>query len=102
MIMPFGFQVPPRPAGASASVTTGPPRASIFFSLPPAKNPMDLLSGDQNGYSAPALLPPASVPESCCAVNPLSGLTHKDRSPPFDAAANATLVPSGESAIDSG
>jgi len=42
-------QVPPRPAAASASVSTGPPVASIRLSLPFAKKPMDLLSGDQNG-----------------------------------------------------
>ena len=33
------FQEPPRPAGASASVTTRSAARSIRFSLPPAKNP---------------------------------------------------------------
>ena len=39
-ITPSGLHVPPRPTAASQSVCGGPPEASIFFSLPPAKKPM--------------------------------------------------------------
>ena len=69
---PLRLQLPPRPRGASASVSTGPPPASIFFSLPPAKNATDRLSGDQKGNVAP------SVPASGWAVNPSSERIHKD------------------------
>lgn len=48
-MMPFWLHVPPRGVNASASVVTGPPDVSTFFSLPAAKKPMDLLSGDQKG-----------------------------------------------------
>jgi len=47
-IVPSGPHVPPRPL-ASASVCGDPPPMSIRFSLPPAKNPTERLSGDQNG-----------------------------------------------------
>src|SRR6185295_10489828 len=46
------FQVPPRPSGASHSVTGGPPVTSTFFSFPEAKKAMYLASGDQNGNEA--------------------------------------------------
>jgi hypothetical protein len=55
MITPFWFQLPPRGTGASASVTGCPPAMSIFFSFPPAKNPISRLSGDQNGQPAPSV-----------------------------------------------
>ena len=48
------LQLPPRPAGASHSTIGGPPAIWTFFSLPPAKKPMNRLSGDQNGIG-PAL-----------------------------------------------
>ena len=69
-ITPSGLQLPPCPMGAFASVSGGPPAASIVLSLPPAKNPMDLLSGDQNGNLA------FSVPASGCAVREFKGRTH--------------------------
>src|SRR3954467_14559063 len=40
---PSGSQDPPRPPDTSARVSTAPPTASIRWSLPPAKNPIDLL-----------------------------------------------------------
>src|SRR5690349_20076638 len=53
------FHVPgKKPEGASPTVNVGPPEASILLSLPPAKNPMYRLSGDQNGAIAPSV--PAS------------------------------------------
>ena len=49
------LQLPPRPAGASDSTTGGPPAIGTFFSLPAAKNPMNRLSGDQNGNVPPSV-----------------------------------------------
>src|SRR5690242_14966989 len=46
---PVWFQVPPRPSEASQITNAGPLVGSIFFSFPPAKKPMNRLSGDQNG-----------------------------------------------------
>src|SRR5258708_6031557 len=54
-ITPSRFQAPPRPLGASHTPCDCPPAMSIFLSLPSAKNPIDLLSGDQNGYDAPCV-----------------------------------------------
>src|SRR5712691_13454804 len=54
-ITPSRFHVPPSPAGASQSVCDGPPDTSILLSLPCAKKAMDLLSGDQNGRTAPSV-----------------------------------------------
>ena len=49
-ITPSRFQVPPDLAPeTSHTVCTGPPETSIFLSLPPAKKPIDRLSGDQKG-----------------------------------------------------
>src|SRR5882757_4690528 len=47
------FQEPPRGLGASARMVTGPPAAGTFLRWPPAKKPMNLLSGDQKGNDAP-------------------------------------------------
>src|SRR6266849_10004505 len=55
MIVPSGFHAPPRPLGASHSTWTCPPDTSTFLSLPSAKNPIDLPSGDQNGKDAPCV-----------------------------------------------
>ena len=41
-------------AGASHSVTGGPPRIDIFFNLPPAENPTHSPSGEKNGNVAPS------------------------------------------------
>src|SRR5713101_6162057 len=48
-INPFWFQLAPRPVGASQITCTGPPLTPILFSLPSAKKPIDVPSGDQNG-----------------------------------------------------
>ena len=53
MIVPSLFHAPPRGTGATdTSVFTDPPSMSMRFSLLSAKNPMDRLSGDQNGRDA--------------------------------------------------
>src|SRR5712692_3919977 len=54
-ITPSRFHVPPRPLGASHSTWGCPPDTSTFLSLPSAKKPMNLLSGDQNGKDAPCV-----------------------------------------------
>src|SRR5262245_10553092 len=92
MITPSRFHDPPRGTAAVHSVLTGPPVASILFSLPPAKNPMKRLSGDQNGKAA------SSVPASGCALKASSGRTHKRLFPDDSEATNARRSPSGESA----
>ena len=56
-IVPSLFHAPPSATGMpEASVRTDPPSMSMRFSLVSAKNPMDRLSGDQNGRD------PRSVP----------------------------------------
>src|SRR5262249_51413426 len=93
---PSRFQVPPPPeppetaGSASHNTSGGPPAASIFFSLPSAKKPMNLLSGDQNGADAP------SVPASGCADSPLNGRTHSCTFPSASRAMNARRWPSGD------
>src|SRR5438874_2499402 len=62
-MMPSAFHDPPRPPAAFANVCGAPPAISARFSFESAKNPTDVLSGDQNGYDAP------SVPTSGCAVS---------------------------------
>jgi hypothetical protein len=54
-ITPSRLQVPPLPDGASASTVAGPPAIWTVFSLPSAKNPIDRLSGDQNGKMPPSV-----------------------------------------------
>ncbi len=63
MIVSSSAHVPPRPLGASHSVTAAPPVTAIFFSLPPAKNAIHWPSGEKNGLAAP------SVPASAAACN---------------------------------
>ena len=55
---------------ASASAITGPPFTPIFFNFLPEPNPMNRLSGDQNGLTA------FSVPSSGRAVTLSSERTH--------------------------
>jgi hypothetical protein len=48
-ITPERFQVPPAAVPVpSHSTCGGPPAAGMVLSFPSAKNPMNLLSGDQN------------------------------------------------------
>ena len=51
----FLFQVPPLRLDTAQISFGGPPAISILFNLPPAKNPIRRLSGDQNGYEAPSV-----------------------------------------------
>jgi len=82
---PLRPHVPPRGVGASQTTCTGPPEASTVRSLPPAKKPIDRLSGDQNGNS------PCSV-EGRIAVAPVeSDWIHS-----FPEAPNTIRSPSGE------
>ena len=64
-IVPSRFQVPPSPAGASQTRCAAPPRASMVFNAPSAKNPRKRLSADQNGKAAP------SVPGSGVSLEPV-------------------------------
>src|ERR1700739_1831548 len=83
---------PPRLFGASHSVIGGPPETAIFLSLPAAKNPMNRLSGDQNGDEA------ASVPANASAVSASSERTQSTYLPSTFLATKASLCPSGETA----
>src|SRR5580704_3097832 len=94
MMTPRAFQSPPRPKGASASATAGPPSSLIFFNLPSAKNPIERPSGDQNGKEAP------SVPSIGSADNLLSSRTQTRASAFESTATNASFVPSVLSATD--
>ncbi len=55
-------QVPPRPAGASQIVTTGPPSRLMRLSLSWAKNARDVLSGEKKKFRAPSV--PSSAIEA--------------------------------------
>ena len=61
------FQAPGAVNADSATVTTGPPAASIRLRRPSATKATVRLSGDQNGASA------SSVPANACAAGPSSG-----------------------------
>src|SRR2546423_5864533 len=70
-MVPSRFHVPPKPlklGGLSHSVCCVPSARSIFFSLPPAANAIERLSGDQKGK-----LLASSVPGSGRAVKEPSG-----------------------------
>ena len=68
-IVPSAFHAPPRVfIGASARACTSPPAMSIRFNWPPAKNPTDRLSGDQNGTD-PFSTATFSVPTNGVAVS---------------------------------
>ena len=73
---PSAFRVPPMMSGVSQMFCGGPPWASTFFSLPPEKNAIHLLSGDQNNPPAP------SVPASFCGTSTLIGRTNRAVDPP--------------------
>ena len=89
---PSRFQLPPRPSGASASTCGAPPVVSTVLSLPPAKNPTDRPSADQNGNAA------SSVPVSGCACIVSSERIHSCGTPRRGAATNASRPPSGDKA----
>src|SRR5262249_16494594 len=79
--------------GTSHRVCGGPPEASTFLSLPAMKNPIERLSGDQNGNEA------SSVPFNGCAVRESSARTHNLGLPSAPAWEYTIRLPSGEIAI---
>ncbi len=86
-----GSQVPPRPAGASATTSERPPVAAIVLSLVDVKKPIRRLSGDQKGRTAPV------ASSSRRATLEESDRTHSSESAPLTLPTmNATVVPSGE------
>jgi len=96
MMVPSLFHAPPDPVCSVlvAQMSRGrPPEISVLFSLPLAKNPIERLSGDQNGEEAP------SVPSSCRGViDPISRI-NREGIEPDDEAINAIARPSGEIAM---
>ena len=91
-MVPSEFQVPPRPSGASAMTKTCPLERSTRLSFPSAKNPMDRLSGDQNGYWAPSVEGSSRRPAAS---------TERSQSlfPWLEVPATAIIRPSGEIAL---
>ena len=59
VMVPSSDQLPPRPFGASHSVTAAPPLTAIFFNFPLAKKATHCPSGEKNGPNAPSV--PASA-----------------------------------------
>ena len=80
----------PEELGTSHTVCTGPPAASMVFSLSSAKKASERLSGDQNGPRA------LSVPESDRASSDSSERTQMRTGSPGRDALNATRRPSGD------
>ena len=82
--VPSLFHVPPKKPAAAPMSWGGVPAASTFFSRPPATNPIDRLSGDQNGCAA------SSVPASFQKVTDATAMTRKSTAcpepRPFDVA----------------
>ena len=64
------LHVPPTPAGTPYTVCGAPPVRSMVLSSVLVKNPMERLSGDQNGDAA------SSVPRRACDSNESSGRIH--------------------------
>ncbi len=89
------FQVPPRPAGASARCRGNPPSMSVRFRAPSAKKPTERLFGDQKGNKAPSV--PASERSS-----PVSSKRSRSCDRPSEIATNTIFSPSGEIASDVG
>src|ERR1700735_2380533 len=86
---PAWLQLPPRPAGASARICTGPPAAATVRNFPSEKKPTERLSADQNGNVAPsAPFSDQVLPVSRSRIQSLMAFP--------DWAAKASLVPSGE------
>src|SRR5215831_18448725 len=83
---------PPRKSSAFAIVWAVPPAAGIFLSFPSAKNPIQRLSGDQNGRSA------FSAPSIIWAVPPCKDLSHKAALAPGAVATKTIDLPSGDKA----
>src|SRR5687768_9302718 len=93
MTTPSLLHAPPAPTGARASTWSEPPSTPMRLMRSLEKNPMDSLSGDQNGNDAP------SVPASGRATPDLNDRTQSCGRPSVDAT-KATFSPSGDNAID--
>src|SRR5262249_7745376 len=94
-ITPSRLHEPPAGLLVPASISTEPPSISIRLRLLPAKNPMERLSGDQNGQEA------SSVPASGRAEIASSERSNNcDR--PSVIATKTIFFPSGEIASDAG
>src|SRR3972149_10268247 len=89
-MMPFLPQEPPRGVTTSQMLKGGPPVASIFFNLPPAKNAIERLSGDQNGDKAPC------VPGIIDAERARRGRTQRFLLPRLSSATKASFRPPGD------
>src|SRR5216684_2994234 len=96
-MVPLPLQLAPRGSAVTSARVCGapPPLTSIFRSLPSAKKPMDLLSGDQNGNRAP------SDPAIDCGVRVSSARIQSRVLPAASDAAKARYLPSGDKAGDS-
>src|SRR5215813_15269679 len=94
-ITPSALQAPPRPVGALASVCGAPPTMSARLSIPPAKKPIDRLSGDQKGNDAPSVSAIGSA-----VVDPNGRNQSCDC--PSTVATKTSLRPSGEIAKETG
>src|SRR5262245_53928111 len=90
MITPSRFQAPPAPLPASHRGCGGPPETSLVRSLPPAKNAMERLSGDQNGFVA------LSVPGKGCIVSESNERSQRRVLPEESLTTIARRRPSGE------
>src|SRR5579859_5972571 len=81
---------PPRGDDALAIVSGTPPAASMRFSFPSAKKPIDLPSGDQNGKTA------FSVPRNGSAAGESSRRIHSTGGPSAGFARKTMFWPSGD------
>src|SRR5262245_62164868 len=82
---PSELQAPPRGLGASETVWSGPPEASMFLNFPSAKKPIDRESDDQKGNFPPLF-------DGSDDVSPVSRDWIQRRPP----APKTTRLPSGE------
>jgi hypothetical protein len=90
MTSPLPHDAPRGTPTASVMVSMEPSVVSIRFNLPAAKNPIDRLSGDQNGINT------SPVPDSGCDVNESSRRSQISDRPFLPVATNASRVPSGD------
>src|SRR5687768_11474603 len=106
-MVPVGLHAPPFPSGATQMKTGTPPAIATFISLPPAKNPSDLPSGDQNGCFAPSV-PSITVAsrESSDRTNrrgaelPLTAVKARRRPTGETTGAESSAVPAGSDQVN--
>ncbi len=90
---PSAFQLPPKPPLTGVSVSGAPPPTSSRLRASIVKNPIDRLSGDQNGNEAP------SVPGRGCAVVAAKARSNR-RDTPLLVSTNTICLPSGDNAME--